>query len=165
MDAHTWHPLLYWIQGLTVSPRPSYLLRMENNPVFVLTSSPRLRVLRGMRDMYTYVRFIKCDESSRENGKHDGKITRSSWKCKITYLISVGKSDEISHVKSRWVGWIVREFKIFVALSLMITKICNFRGNGIFFFWICLFGLFFFYQCSKYWDKNSEIWYSEIEKL
>lgn len=28
-----------------------------------------------------------------------------------------------------------------------------------------LFDLFFFYQRSKYWDENSEIWYSEIEKL
>lgn len=61
---HTCHPLLYWIQGLTVSPRPSYLPRMENSPVFVLTfSSPRLRVLRGMRA------FHKSCDAIRERRK------------------------------------------------------------------------------------------------
>ena len=61
--------------------------------------------------------------------------------------------------------------KIFVALSLIIfSKDLQFsRQWDIFFFGEVfvkgLFDLFFFYQRSKYWDENSEIWYSEIEKL
>lgn len=61
--------------------------------------------------------------------------------------------------------------KIFVALSLIIfCKDLQFsRQWDIFFFGEVfvkgLFDLFFFYQRSKYWDENSEIWYSEIEKL
>lgn len=61
--------------------------------------------------------------------------------------------------------------KIFVALSLIIfCKDLQFsRQWDIFFLERYLSKVysiyFFFYQRSKYWDENSEIWYSEIEKL